>query len=309
MNKRNYLGMFGLAMVVVAAVACGKLTGNGEISDTSTAIVPAPDLPKVVIGRVPSGNVLEISENMEPLIALMKEKLQIDVEVKFTENYAKFTQKMEAGIYDLAFCAPFQYIAAHEKTGYEAVLRPVRHGADTYVGIIITAKPEITSVAQLKGRNIAFVDKNSTSGYLFPLGLMISEGLTLNDFQTSFLGGHDNVVLNVLQKTKDAGACFKGAEVLYGKTRAHQLRIIAETDPIYNEPIAINPKFRAENPELAAKIVNFLQTMHETPEGQAAIKKLGDGVNRFVAATDSDYDLVRRYAEKLPPEVIKASEE
>lgn len=305
MNKMN---MFAVAAVLgLIGIAFGFVACGGEQAPEEKVVAPEPKREKVVIGRVPSGNVVEISEKMEPLVNLMESELGIDVDIRFTTDYTTFTARMQKQDFDLAFCAPFQYINAHEKAGYDAVLRPVRFGSDTYSGVLLTARPDITSIAQLRGKKIAFVDKNSSSGYLFPLGLMISNGLKPGDFQTEFLKGHDNVVLNVLSKSFDAGACYKGAEVTYGKTRSHLLHIIAETDPIYNEPIAISKKFQESRPELAAKIIAFLKNLEKTAEGKRALDRLGENVGRFVDASDTDYDSVRHYAAALPPEIIQAS--
>lgn len=299
--RRALVGLMAV-LALAGCEACGRTEPTVEPPVATTVSGQ-----KIVIGRVPSGNVLDISERMEPLVALMGRDLGVEVQVKFATDYAEFTRRMEAGEFDFAFCAPFQYITAHEKAGYEAVLRPVRHGSDTYVGIIITAKPDIQSLADLKGKRIAFVDPKSTSGYLFPLGLLASSGLSRRDFEAAFLKGHDNVVLNVLNRTYDAGACFDGAQTLHGKDRAGEIRILARTEAIYNEPIAVSPQFRERNPELVARVIAFLSGLDSRPDGLEAIARYGDFVGRFVAATDTDYNSVRWYREKLPPEVVEES--
>ncbi len=293
-------------LAVSALIVCGVACGQGPAAENG-AEPAAPPREKIVIGRVPSGNVLDISERMEALVGLIQDRLNVDVQVKFAADYAEFTRHMENQEYDLAFCAPFQYIQAHEKTRYEAALRPVRFGADTYVGLLITARPEITDVSMLKSRRIAFVDPRSTSGYLFPLGLLADAGVRLSDIQPFFLKGHDNVVLNVISRNYDAGACYGGAEVTYGKDQAGALRVLARTEPIYNEPIAFSPRFRDERIELCGKFIRLMTSLQDSPDGLAAITRYGDGLQRFVVATDTDYNTVRVYAAKLPPEVIRES--
>lgn len=296
---------FGSALLVAAVMGCGACGGGGET--TPEDIQPIAPREKIVIGRVPSGNVLDISERMEPLIAYLQKELGIDVQIKFAADYSEFTRRMEENEYDLAFCASFQYVTAHERSGYEAAVRPVRNNADTYVGIFITTRPDITSLEQLRGKRIAFVDPRSTAGYLFPLGLLVKAGVAPREIQPFFLKGHDNVVLNILNRNYDAGACFKTAETLYGKDRSNEIRIIAETDPIPNEPIAISPRFRNERRELADRVIRLLLELHENPAGLAAITQYGEGVNRFVAARDEDYNTIRDYKASLPREVIEQS--
>ncbi|RMH56781.1 MAG: phosphate/phosphite/phosphonate ABC transporter substrate-binding protein [Candidatus Hydrogenedentota bacterium] len=307
-------GITGALLIFGAfATACGQ--GKSEKSSTtqatgnttSSSAVSKARKERLVLGRVPSGNPLDILERMEPLIALLEDNLNLDVEVRFARDYSDFTSQMTRNAYDLAFCAPFQYITAHEKAGYEAVLRPVRHGSDTYVGIIITADPSIHSLHDLKGKNIAFVDPGSTSGFLFPLGVLLSNGLTLKDIRYDFLNGHDNVVLNVLSRSYAAGAVFEGAQKLYGKERASAIRILARTEPIYNEPVAISPDFASKRADLAKKVIDYFTQLHRSPDGVEALRTYDKNVARFVRASDSDYDSVRKYAATLPASVIAES--
>lgn len=290
---------FGLSLA-----SCG---GRSPEPAANLEETPGPPREQLVIGAVPGSSPIEMSERMEPLIALMKEKLNLDVQLRFAPDYSQFTRNMGSQEYDLAFCAPVQYIRAHDAAGYSAVLRPVRYGADTYVGIFITTRPDITSIEQLRGKRIAFVDQQSTSGYLFPLGLLAEAGIAPREIQPFFLKGHDNVVLNVLSNHYDAGACYEGAQTRYGGDRAGELRIIGRTEPIYNEPIAMSSKFRSERAELAEKVIHFMTSLQDSTEGRAVIEKYGNGVNRFVTATDTDYNTVRTYASKLPEDVLAGS--
>lgn len=306
---RAFARSFRLALLLpaltVLALGCGTNTpAPGAGPETATPSAPRE---KIVIGAVPGSSPIEMSERLEPLISLMKQKLGVDVQLKFAPDYAQFTRNMASSDYDLAFCAPVQYISAHASAGYMAVLRPVRYGADTYSGIFITTRPDITSIEQLRGRRIAFVDQQSTSGYLFPLGLLAASGIQPRDIQPFFLKGHDNVVLNVLNNQYDAGACYEGAQTRYGGDRAGELRIVGSTEPIYNEPIAMSPKFRDGRAEMAEKVIRFMTSLHDTEEGRAVIEKYGNGVSRFVPATDTDYNSVRTYTAGLPQDILAGS--
>ncbi|MBL4888648.1 MAG: phosphate/phosphite/phosphonate ABC transporter substrate-binding protein [Candidatus Lindowbacteria bacterium] len=301
MKQMKFVAGVISAVFILVLASCGGKVGT---STASTTIKPISS-EKIVIGRVPSGNPLDILEQMEPLIKLLKDELGVEIEVRFAADYADFTADMINQDFDLAFCAPFQYIEAHEKAGYDAVLRPMRFGADTYAGILITATKGINTIKDLRGKKIGFADRKSTSGFIFPLGLLAANGLEKDkDFSGDFLNGHDNVVLNVLQGNYAAGACYEGAEVRHGGSRAHEIRIIAKTEPIANEPIAISPTFLKDRPELAQKTIEVFRTLHERPGGDKALTAYSRGVDRFVGATDADYDSVRHYKENLPEKVI-----
>ena len=67
------------------------------------------------------------------------------------------------------------------------------------------------SVADLKGKKLGFADPDSTSGYLVPLvTLPEAVGAPVKEYfaETGFGGGHENLVLEVLKGTFDAGTTF-----------------------------------------------------------------------------------------------------
>ena len=66
----------------------------------------------------------------------------------------------------------------------------------------------IQSVADLKGRTIAFSSPTSNSGFKAPIAILSSEfGLVAGkDYDSVFSGKHDNTLLGVVNKDYDAGA-------------------------------------------------------------------------------------------------------
>src|SRR3546814_10214553 len=77
--------------------------------------------------------------------------------------------------------------------------------------IIVQADGPIQSVADLKGRKVAFTAPTSNSGFKAPSALLKSEfGLDPEkDFTAEFSGKHDNSVLGVANKDYDAAAIAK----------------------------------------------------------------------------------------------------
>jgi phosphonate transport system substrate-binding protein len=67
------------------------------------------------------------------------------------------------------------------------------------------------SLADLKGKKLGFADPDSTSGYLVPLVTLPEKlGSPVKEYfaETGFGGGHENLVLEVLKGTFDAGTTF-----------------------------------------------------------------------------------------------------
>lgn len=285
---------------------------NGGVAPPPTSDAPAPEEgPRIVVGRIPSENPMKAIQAMQPLMRLMEERLGTRVQPASARDYDDFIAKMAEGKYDIAFLAPLAYVQARERTGYEAILRPVRDGSDSYTSIIIARTDgPIRTIADLRGRTFAFTDEKSASGYIFPRAHLLREGIDPDrDLRrVAFVGGHDNVVLNVYRREYDAGAVFRDARprALDGDmAKVEELRIVATTKPIPNEPIAVSPRLRQEDPALVARIVEFFTTLHETPEGREALRYYSeDGVpvEAFVPASDADYESVREYASAIERE-------
>jgi phosphonate transport system substrate-binding protein len=189
---------------------------------------------------------------------------------------------------------------AHEKYQAEAKLTVLRHGSATYQSqFIAKADSGINSIADLKGKKIAFVDPASASGYLLPLKTLKDKGIEPKE--TVFAGKHDNVVSMIYQGQVDAGATFYSPPNEGKMEDARRLvltqypdvekkvKIIELSESIPNDPII----FRKEMPEeMKAKIVDALLAFIATPEGKDAFKAMYS-IDEMKKSTDADYEPVR----------------
>src|SRR3546814_2977846 len=124
----------------------------------------------------------------------------IDVYVFFFKQKTAYEMRISDWSSDVCssdLCAgfvPFAMMAAADGSfGYE-------------MEIIVQADGPIQSVADLKGRKVAFTAPTSNSGFKAPSALLKSEfGLDPEkDFTAEFSGNHDNSVLGVDHKDYDA---------------------------------------------------------------------------------------------------------
>ena len=85
-------------------------------------------------------------------------------------------------------------------------------GSTGYYSIMVARKDSgMTSVMDMKGKKLGFADPDSTSGYLVPVvTLPDAIGASVKDFfsETGFGGGHENLVLEVVKGTFDAGTTW-----------------------------------------------------------------------------------------------------
>ena len=196
---------------------------------------------------------------------------------------------------DLGWPGCVSYVEGAEKYGIVPIVKPVRQGTATYSGLIIArADSGIDTLTDLKGKKMAWVDRESASGYLFPAALLAKSGINIEKDlgETIFLQKHDAVVLNVLLKKVDAGACYDDArDVLKDKTKAGKIKVIAKTPAIANEPIVCRAGLPAG---LVAKVkAAFLKLDPAQPGHARALDADINKIERFVEAKDGDYDNIR----------------
>ena len=301
--------------------ADGTRTGSGtEVSEPAVTTTEPESVPKAGITPPPAHSwdvprsemVLKLGRNPflqtrlmlrvhEPLLDYMAKKLGVKaVKLVLAEDYAGIVNYLKDGKIDIAWIGTVAYIDGREKAGARPIVRPVRFGRDTYGSIIIvrTDSP-FKTVTDLKGKSFAFVDRESASGYLFPLAYLLSQGITPNrDFKkVDYLREHDSVVMAVFFKKFTAGAVYDDARDKLGQENKEHLRVLARIPSIPNEPIVVHP-------EMPADLVNdikqaFLDLSKEKDFLKDFNSRINDKIDSFVEAKDEEYNSVRELLKNL----------
>jgi phosphonate transport system substrate-binding protein len=157
-------------------------------------------------------------------------------------------------------------------------------------------------VEELRGRTIAFVDPASSSGYIYPMVLLIQKGLVKGRDPKTFFkevvfsGAHDASMRALLNGHVDAIASFDLAREQYLKDPAERERliVIAETPEIPEAGICARAGL---DPATFGKIRTALLQIR-APEYAELLKRLYE-IDGFAPAEDRDYDPVRAAIELL----------
>lgn len=256
----------------------------------------APDRTSMILrlGRVPFAGPGEVLRK----IAWMQEYLQKELgvaEVRLVfprdRSYDSLMSKLGSHEIDIAWLSTVAYLQGRKRFGLRPLVRPVRGNATSYRGIIIARKDSgIKTLEDLRGKRFAWVDPESSSGYLFPRALLLQAGLVPNrDLRDErFLHKHEAVVWSVFLGKTDAGACYDDARKLLGNPLfIERVDVIARTAPIANEPIVC----RDDLPDDLAQDIKraFLQLDPKNPDHQRFLTIDTDDFQGFVAADEADY--------------------
>src|SRR5258707_2518305 len=152
------------------------------------------------------------------------------------------------GKVDLAWLSASQYVRAAPA---EPVAKLLRGGLPFYRSAVFVRKNGVKPLTDLKGKRPPFVSEQSGAGYLLALSVLAGAGFTEPDLRgRKFLGDHAAVCKAVLEGAADAGATFAndgrggalaGCQETLGSEKTKELRVVATSDPIPNDVIALRP--------------------------------------------------------------------
>ena len=190
-----------LAAVALAALATGAL---------------AEDLKEFRIGILGGENEADRLKSYQCLVDQLPAAIGVEKVSLFpAADYDGVVQGLLGGTLDYAElgASGFAKIYLADAKAVEPILTTVQtDGSMGYYSIMVARKDKgFKSVADLKGKKLGFADPDSTSGYLIPLvTLPETIGAPVKEFfaETGFGGGHENLVLEVLKGTFDAGTTF-----------------------------------------------------------------------------------------------------
>jgi len=249
----------------------------------------------IVMSFVPSGDTQEIITSGDKLAEVVSEKTGLVVQANVGTDFAAVREAMGAGQAHIGWLNTFNYVLANEKYGVEVGLATVRFGASTYVGQLnVRADSGITSLEDLKGKVMCWVDPNSTSGYIIPRIMLAANGIDPDtDFaKTVEAGSHNNVITQVYTGECDVGASYADArssiEADYPDVK-DVVAVLATTTEIPNDSVSFISDM---DEEMRNDIINALLEYAATPEGQETLNNLYN-IENLQKVDDSFYDPFR----------------
>jgi phosphonate transport system substrate-binding protein len=221
----------------------------------------------------------------------------VPVRVTVAADYAAVIEALRNRTADLAFTHPVGYVLANREAKATILVRNLWHGKATFTSRIYVRKDRgIATVEELRGRTIAFVDPASSSGYTYPMVMLIQRGLVKNRDPKTFFremlfaGSHDAGMRALLNGHVDALASFDQAREQYIKDPAERERItwVLESPPIPESGICAREGL---DPAVITRVRAALLQI-KVPAHAVLLKRLYD-IDGFEPADDRDYDPVR----------------
>lgn len=265
----------------------------------------------ITIGFNPAENADVVEANGKLFGEYYKKATGLDVKTFIATDYTALIEALRSGRIDFAFLPPFSLVKAEEVAGAKVLLKAVRKGqAVFYSGIITRTDKGYKTIEDLKGKNIAWVDPASSSGFIIPKAALITKKKIDPDTffgKQVYAGSHDALVLSVLNGTVDAGATFvndtegkDGAWHQFLKSAADRERIkmVFVSDAIPGDTMATTEKFYKARPDIVDKTVKILTDMGNNEEGRKILMALYR-IDSMVPATSQEYQPLRDAAKLI----------
>ncbi|CAN5715917.1 phosphate/phosphite/phosphonate ABC transporter substrate-binding protein [soil metagenome] len=333
MISRKLLALLGigLALTLVAA-ACSDDDDDdtngtdpaGDIEDeegSASGDVDRSDWPdQLVFGAVPSEESTALQESYAPIVEVLEQELDLEVEFFQATDHAGIIEAQIAGNVDLAQYGPFSYVIAWTNgANIEPAGAMVEEegGEPGYQSFGITkAGSGIESLEDFAGRSVCFVDPSSTSGFLYPSAGLLEVGIDPEaDVDAVFAGGHDASALAVNSGDCEAGFAFDTMveEVLIesGDLAEGDLEVVWESEVIAGSPLAVSQDLpESLVAEIERVIIELANEDHLLEVGicETECQLTDEQVWGYAEVDDSFYDGVRAVCESTRAEACEGGE-
>jgi phosphonate transport system substrate-binding protein len=278
---------------LLAATLVTVLAGAVPVGGPPAAATDAP----LILALTPSRDPTALQEAGDAFVRALTRMSGVPVRAKVASDYAGVVEALRNRHVDLAFVHPVGYVLAHREAGCQILVRDIWQGRVAYTArFYVRADSGIRRVEDLRGKTVAFVDPASSSGYIYPMVLLVKQGLVRDRDPKSFFkdalfaGTHDAALRAVLQGRVDAAASFDKAPELHLKDPAQVARLahVGETPLIPEAGICARPGLPAD---ALARVKKALLAM-KGPEHAAVLKDIYN-IDGFEEAADADYQPVR----------------
>ncbi|MFN4194111.1 MAG: phosphate/phosphite/phosphonate ABC transporter substrate-binding protein [Tabrizicola sp.] len=251
---------------LVVAVAATVISITSAVAQQADGTAANPY--RVMLVPADGGTEDGTKADFKPLFDAVTQSTGLHFDIKVGQSYGNVIEAICGDVVEIAWFGPASYLPAKERGCAELLAVDVHHGQSTYFSGIFTAKDSgIASLVDLKGKDVAFGDANSTSSFVYPVAMIVAAGLDpVNDLGAiRMTGSHANSLKALAEgQVAAAAASFDSFEkaMNQGELDPAKFVAIAKSDPIPNPPLAMSTKLPGD---VKAKLREAFNTVHTAP--------------------------------------------
>jgi phosphonate transport system substrate-binding protein len=274
--------------------SCTRVFAAAAILLSLTGVARAADRP-LTLAFIPQENPEKLIGDIGVITGYLERALSRKVKGFVTHDHAAAVEALAAGQADISFMGALPFVLARARTGAKILLAEVYRGKPYYAGaIFVRDDGPIRKLSQLRGRDIAFADPISESGYLYPLDLfaaarLVPRGTDPREFfhRVYFAGGYQQAIQAVAEGFVDAAGVSIYALMLLPADQQAKIRSIALTPPIPSHAVIAR---KGIDPALSEAFVEAMLQLNRP--GLRHLLKHVYGPDGYIRARPADYDRV-----------------
>jgi phosphonate transport system substrate-binding protein len=195
MNRSSAFGLCCACSFLLLLSACSPEASRARVdADAQASAGGQLSLQKLVIALKPDKDPDRMMQERRTLQAFLAEKLGRPVEVIVPLNAGVIMEGFANGTVDLGYLSATEMITSRDQGTASILLAGEINGKTSYQSYWVSLKEKpYASVADLKGRPIAFASKTSTSGYLIPHWDLVKKGFLAPQADPQEFFGRGNV--------------------------------------------------------------------------------------------------------------------
>ncbi len=236
-------------LTLIVVVACS----NPSVQTSSTPPASTPQLSQLKFGVGPYFPTPgENRKQFDPLFKELAQQVKLPAEVTVTDDWVGVSEALRSGTLDAAWLGPWGYVLAHHKEPSIQAIATVKYkDKPTYYSILMarasapfnTLDEAIAQSQKGPKLKLSLADVGSTSGWLVPQAEFKRRNLDPKTaFQYSEGASHAAQAISVLSGQIDIASDYdRNLDVLasMGRVDKSKLKIIWQSNPLPNDPIAI----------------------------------------------------------------------
>ena len=194
----------------------------------------------LTLAFIPQENPDKLLGDIEAITSWLSAQMDLPVKGFVTYDHAAAVEALRNGDADISFMGALPFVLAEAEIGAVPLLSEVYRGSPSYSGRIFVRRDSgIKTLEDLRGRDIAFADPISESGYLYPLDLFVQAGLVASPDQADaffgrkyFAGGYQQAMQAMAEGLVDAAGASQYADLLLTPEQQAEVIWIAESEQI-----------------------------------------------------------------------------
>jgi len=255
----------------------------------------------LTLAFIPQENPEKLLGDIKVITGWLSAEMGVPVNGFVTFDHAAAVEALRNGDADISFMGALPFVLAEAEIGAVPLLSEVYRGSPSYSGRIFVRRDSgIKTLQDLRGRDIAFADPISESGYLYPLDLFVRDGLVASPDQADaffgrkfFAGGYQQAMQAVAEGLVDAAGASQYADLLLTPDQQAEITWIAESEQIPSHVVIARPEL--DDTLVSGFIAAMLRL--NTPENRHFLTYLY-GPDGYVVADTSRFNGVRETAQR-----------